>query len=534
MESAAWAAVDGIATNEQLALLEADAPGWRRALERMLDDTEENLDAVRDLSGPERDQVVSDLEAELERLELAYDRLTGASDAADAVLVAPDPVGEVRLQASWSANEVVVWAGGSRHGAGVPRRPVRPPRRHRRPRRGVEPAPGRPAAHGRPGGRAVDPRGRRPRLAGRRRGRSRRRRRRVQRDLAGPGGRVCGADGGPRGHRARPAQQPPVRRPHARPPRPLDPRRRRPRRGRGAGRGDARPGRRHVAGRRQGGRARGGPGGRRRHRLRRRRPRRDARAASGRPHRGRRGRGRDHPPRRFRLRRSRRRRARGVQAARALGQAGHRRRALAAGRAARSSRLERRLVPLGARARRRGRPAADRARPHRQPVDQADGRRPGPPRAPLPGAAAGGWPAPGPGVPEAGRGVGADDGHGRHARGRRLRRAGARPVAADAVTHAAPVHHAVGRHGRRRPPALRRALVGGVRRRRADRGRHLPPGRRGPAPDPLTGTVGRARPGRPEGGGGRPGRAGRPDPHERGRDPAPRRRASRGRRWRAV
>ena len=112
MESAAWAAVDGIATNEQLALLEADAPGWRRALERLLDDTEDNLDAVRDLSGPERDQVVADLEAELERLELAYDRLTGASDAADAVLVAPDPAGEVRLQASWSADEVVVWAAG--------------------------------------------------------------------------------------------------------------------------------------------------------------------------------------------------------------------------------------------------------------------------------------------------------------------------------------------------------------------------------------------------------------------------------------
>ena len=104
MDSAAWAAVDGVATTEQLALLEADAPGWRRALERMLDDTEENLDAVRDLSGAERDQVLADLEAELERLELAYDRLTGASDSADAVLVAPDPAGEVRLQASWSAN----------------------------------------------------------------------------------------------------------------------------------------------------------------------------------------------------------------------------------------------------------------------------------------------------------------------------------------------------------------------------------------------------------------------------------------------
>jgi hypothetical protein len=112
MESAAWAAVDGIATTDQLALLEADAPGWRRALERMLDDTEDHLDGVRALATPERDQVVADLEAELERLELAYDRLTGASDAADAVLVAPDPAGEVRLQASWSANEVVVWAAG--------------------------------------------------------------------------------------------------------------------------------------------------------------------------------------------------------------------------------------------------------------------------------------------------------------------------------------------------------------------------------------------------------------------------------------
>jgi hypothetical protein len=112
MESAAWAAVDGVATTEQLALLEADAPAWRRALERMLDDTEDNLDTARDLAGPERDQVIADLEAELERLELAYDRLTGASEAADAVLVAPDPAGEVRLQASWSANEVVVWAAG--------------------------------------------------------------------------------------------------------------------------------------------------------------------------------------------------------------------------------------------------------------------------------------------------------------------------------------------------------------------------------------------------------------------------------------
>jgi hypothetical protein len=112
MEAAAWAAVDGIATTEQLALLESDAPAWRRALERLLDDTEDNLEAVRELDGHERDQAVADLESELDRLEAAYDRLTGAREPAAAVLVAPDPAGEVRLQASWSASEVVVWAGG--------------------------------------------------------------------------------------------------------------------------------------------------------------------------------------------------------------------------------------------------------------------------------------------------------------------------------------------------------------------------------------------------------------------------------------
>jgi superfamily II DNA or RNA helicase len=112
LETAAWAAVDGIATDEQLALLETDPPGWRRALERLLDDAEDHLEAVRALGGPERDQVVADLDAELTRLEDAYDRLTGATATAEAIVVAADPVGEVRLQATWSNGEVVVWAGG--------------------------------------------------------------------------------------------------------------------------------------------------------------------------------------------------------------------------------------------------------------------------------------------------------------------------------------------------------------------------------------------------------------------------------------
>jgi SNF2-related domain/SNF2 Helicase protein/Helicase conserved C-terminal domain len=112
LEAAAWAAVDGIATSEQLRLLESDAPAWRRVLERLLDQTEDNLESVRRLEGPGREQVVADLESELDRLEVAYDRLTSAGDPTAAIMVAADPGGEVRLQASWSAGEVVVWAAG--------------------------------------------------------------------------------------------------------------------------------------------------------------------------------------------------------------------------------------------------------------------------------------------------------------------------------------------------------------------------------------------------------------------------------------
>src|SRR6476620_2116449 len=111
LETAAWTAADGNATEDQLALLEADPRAWRITLERLLDETEDNLDSVRQLPGPERDQVVRDFEEELARLEAAYDLLTRASDPSTAI-VAADPVGEVRLQASWSAGQVVVWAAG--------------------------------------------------------------------------------------------------------------------------------------------------------------------------------------------------------------------------------------------------------------------------------------------------------------------------------------------------------------------------------------------------------------------------------------
>ena len=111
LEVAVWAAAEGIATEDQLKLLDADPRAWRLTLERLLDDVEDNLDSVRELTGPERDQVVADFEAELTRLEDAYELLTRAPDPSAAIVIA-DPPGEVRLQASWSAGQVVVWAAG--------------------------------------------------------------------------------------------------------------------------------------------------------------------------------------------------------------------------------------------------------------------------------------------------------------------------------------------------------------------------------------------------------------------------------------
>ena len=114
LEAAAWAAVDGTATPEQLSLLEGDLRRWRNTLEDMLEEVEDRLDAVRKLNGPERTQVVADFEAEVARLEAAYELLDRAGDSSDVVaaIAAADPTGEVRLQASWGGGKVVVWAAG--------------------------------------------------------------------------------------------------------------------------------------------------------------------------------------------------------------------------------------------------------------------------------------------------------------------------------------------------------------------------------------------------------------------------------------
>ncbi|MDQ3678979.1 MAG: DEAD/DEAH box helicase [Actinomycetota bacterium] len=110
LEAAAWAAVEGIATAGQRAQLEADPQAYRRTLERLLHETENRLDAVRKLEGPERDQVIDDFEKELAALEAAYDQVAPAAGSPRGG-VAADGAG-IELQASWSGGKVIVWAAG--------------------------------------------------------------------------------------------------------------------------------------------------------------------------------------------------------------------------------------------------------------------------------------------------------------------------------------------------------------------------------------------------------------------------------------
>src|SRR5690349_14737481 len=71
------AEVDGAATPEQLAVLEADPVGWRAALASLRRETEEHLERARTIRGEERAQVVADLESEVDRIAAAWARHNG-------------------------------------------------------------------------------------------------------------------------------------------------------------------------------------------------------------------------------------------------------------------------------------------------------------------------------------------------------------------------------------------------------------------------------------------------------------------------
>jgi hypothetical protein len=110
-EYAVEAAAAAEASAAQLEMLNEHRDAWRWTLERLLHRTDEDLEAVRSLATPERDQVVSDFEEERDRLEAALRGLTGDEDSGAAPVLL-ESAGEVRLQASWAAGRLVVWAAG--------------------------------------------------------------------------------------------------------------------------------------------------------------------------------------------------------------------------------------------------------------------------------------------------------------------------------------------------------------------------------------------------------------------------------------
>jgi len=114
---------EGRATPTDLATLEADRPRWRAVLMDLLDEAEDHLESVRRLKGPERNQVVADLQSEFDELAAAFERLTGVPAGADereqgeqanrstpAEAITPEPVA---LQLSWANGRIVAWASGA-------------------------------------------------------------------------------------------------------------------------------------------------------------------------------------------------------------------------------------------------------------------------------------------------------------------------------------------------------------------------------------------------------------------------------------
>ncbi len=103
VESAAW----GEASAQDLALLEAHRGAWQRVLVERLNDTDDALDRLRHQRQADDQQIVSDLESEQRKLELALDRLLGIEPEEGELTP-----GVNALQLSWASGRVIAWLGG--------------------------------------------------------------------------------------------------------------------------------------------------------------------------------------------------------------------------------------------------------------------------------------------------------------------------------------------------------------------------------------------------------------------------------------
>ena len=137
LEDAAWSSAYGIATPQQTALLDADPSAWRVTLERLVDQTDDLLherapttDGESDGEGEGENNSNGNGNGAVALLSDVRDRLRAALEGIDtsarprpapapapAAVEPPEPAdegepGEVELQASWSGDRLVAWAGG--------------------------------------------------------------------------------------------------------------------------------------------------------------------------------------------------------------------------------------------------------------------------------------------------------------------------------------------------------------------------------------------------------------------------------------
>ena len=122
LDEFAQAELDDHATPEELKVLESDKEAWAAALWRLLDDAEVALaKARRSVRGPERANVLNDLDEECFRIDEALTALIGPPKEEE---LAPTPqqkrqqqpqaekTGTARLQLSWNDGQLVAWVAG--------------------------------------------------------------------------------------------------------------------------------------------------------------------------------------------------------------------------------------------------------------------------------------------------------------------------------------------------------------------------------------------------------------------------------------
>lgn len=107
--------VDGLASDADMALLEANTRLWVRALYRLLDDVAESIDAVRaTVRGHQRALIMADLENDYRAIDAVLTKLTGPPLAPldNGSSAETRGAGIVELQLSWVPGRVIAWAAG--------------------------------------------------------------------------------------------------------------------------------------------------------------------------------------------------------------------------------------------------------------------------------------------------------------------------------------------------------------------------------------------------------------------------------------